>query len=164
MQKITELNEPPIVNAFYLVPCILIGDRKFEGFKKGEYCPVLLPWHNDADIGLKEGHYHYDFRFINPLIKIRNNSVLNEITRKPHSDIPFDITIHWKKKKCFDPDARYSRIQKLIDLDSTKRLVMKDNICPHRGTLLHSIPIHDGCVTCPTHGLTWNCKSGELVV
>lgn len=162
MEKITELTEPAISNKLYLVPCILIGDRKFQGFKKGEYCPVLLPWHNDTDIGLEEGHYHYDFRFINPNIEIRNTAVLNEILRGWFSEIPFDTTIHWKKKKCFDPHAGYSRTQKLLDLDSTKTLKMRDNICPHRGTLLSSIPIHDGCVTCPTHGLTWNCATGAI--
>lgn len=163
MEKITELKTPAISNTFYLVPCLLIGDRKFQGFKKGEYCPVLLSWHKDLELGVEAFHYHYDFRFINPSANITHGLVLNENHRNSDNH-SIDFEIHWRKKKCFDPDASDHTISRwLWGLDSTKALRMKDNVCPHHGFSLHSIPVHNGCVTCPIHGLKWDCTTGKSV-
>ena len=40
--------------------------------------------------------------------------------------------------------------------------------CPHRGALLKSMPVKDGVITCPNHGLkfdaqTMKCITKELV-
>jgi hypothetical protein len=35
--------------------------------------------------------------------------------------------------------------------------------CPHRGTPLNGLPIRDGVVTCPGHGLRFKVSTGELV-
>jgi hypothetical protein len=35
--------------------------------------------------------------------------------------------------------------------------------CPHRGFSLAGLPVKDGKVVCPGHGLQWNVKTGALV-
>jgi len=36
-------------------------------------------------------------------------------------------------------------------------------ICPHKGVCLKSMPVIDGVVRCPAHGLRWNAETGEAV-
>lgn len=59
VQKITELNNPPIIGETYLVPCL------FSQTEKGRAIPVMGDFHEDAEIGFFDEHVHPDFRFFN---------------------------------------------------------------------------------------------------
>jgi len=37
-----------------------------------------------------------------------------------------------------------------------------DMICPHKGASLKGLPVDDGCVVCPLHGLRWNLQTRRL--
>lgn len=35
------------------------------------------------------------------------------------------------------------------------------NRCPHKGTPLHTSPVRNGCITCPTHGYIFRVDDGS---
>ena len=35
-------------------------------------------------------------------------------------------------------------------------------ICPHKGADLSRMPVRDGCVTCPLHGLRFDAETGRV--
>jgi hypothetical protein len=53
------------VGKYYLVPCLRASSTPPNFARKGEWIPVLLPKHDDAEIiGLSARHWHLDFRFL----------------------------------------------------------------------------------------------------
>ncbi len=161
--KVTEA-ESIIVDKFYLVPCILVDKRGFQGFKEGQYLPVLLPFHNDTEIGFETWHYHYDHRFINPKKQIHRGIVVGRELRDDPTNKTntFDKTIYWRKRKCLDPNAGYPTVPPLSKLESTKSLKMCGLVCPHKGTQLNGIEIIDGAIKCPAHGLRFCATTGAI--
>jgi len=165
MQKVTETDKI-ISGKYYLVPCILVDEIGFEGFKKGQYLPVLLPFHNDTEIGLDSWHYHYDHRFINPKREIAKNVVVGRTIRaNPTESNTFDRTIYWKKMKCLDPTNGLGRVPKpLRELESTKSLKMCNLVCPHKGVGLNGIEPINGAIECPAHGLKFCATTGNVIL
>lgn len=153
--RLTEVSEI-IAGKFYLVPCVLVDKHGFEGFKEGQYLPVLLPFHNDIEVDVHTYHYHYDRRFIPTSKSIPSGAVVGRVTGE------FDSTIHWRKMKCIDPEAGYSTLTTLLPLESTKSLKMCGLVCPHKGVKLNGIKPIDGFIKCPAHGLKFCAATGEI--
>lgn len=55
-----------------------------------------------------------------------------------------------------------STFEKLVTIYKTSGKRMKNMICPHKKTKLHSCKTIGDIVQCPLHGLKWNVKTGEL--
>jgi hypothetical protein len=74
------------------------------------------------------------------------------------------IVMRWRKcRRVYNeyPDKRAKWLAKLeeayADATIDERL-----ICPHRGAPLQGLQAVDGCVTCPLHGLKFDCRTGAL--
>lgn len=161
--------KPYEIGKYYRVPCVralLLG--RFDSW------PVLGPWHEDADfVGFNEEHFHLDARFLSvaqyrllchkrPLGEINLFAVV--ITAY---QLAAAASIRLRKcKRQFPeqyPTERAKWIPALQDAFANKK-VGPGLVCPHRGASLQGLtPDRDGCVTCPLHGLTWDCKTGSLV-
>ncbi|RYG96455.1 MAG: hypothetical protein EON58_12050, partial [Alphaproteobacteria bacterium] len=44
-----------------------------------------------------------------------------------------------------------------------RRIDPTNPVCPHKGISLASVPVIDGCIDCPGHGLRFDAKTGEIV-
>lgn len=159
----------PIVGKFYNVPCIQS--------ENGKWFPILGPKHEDADyIRFPTEHYHFDFRFIT------NSDIIRQFGRSYHPGQFFGSvataargmaggcyrmdTIKTMRRKCIRQMPEYP-IDRAIWLPQLEAAYadkkMKCMTCPHRGIPLDGLPVKDGVVTCPVHGLRWNVTTGELV-
>ena len=72
-----------------------------------------------------------------------------------------------RRKKCL---RQYSSIPELSGLRNklrpgyeNARLDLKRRICPHKGTDLRTIPVRDGVIECPLHGLQFCAETGETL-
>lgn len=175
--RLVELESEPVVGQFYWVPTVT-GDWCY---RKSIALPVLLPGHDDAGtLRFPHFHYHPDPRFMTDAMY----GSLARNTRWRYSD---DLAVAGtplmssdrinpnglppvveRRRKCLRamPDRRYIFARKpFVDLvDEFKGRRLKPGmVCPHRGTCLKAMPVVDGAVECPTHGLRWNVATGELV-
>jgi hypothetical protein len=138
--------------------------------------PVQGPRHEDAEfIGFADDHYHLDARFLSD----RQWKHLNRLRRGGIA--PFSIVMHelkqntrlgsietrWRKCRRDWPDYPREIVQRnwLPKLEKAYQSKMIDSrlICPHRGASLQGLQQDKhACVTCPLHGLRWDCKTGTL--
>lgn len=167
------------IGKFYTVPVVYA-----ELFKAVDYWPALGPKHEDREIiGFEHDHYHLDFRFFSKRrwdwfirrmmdtwffydkwCAWRNALAVPLIAQKGY---PLAAPVY-RRRKCqrpmpdlpFEKQAKY--LPKLYD--AYQGYVLKDDlICPHRGAPLVGLPTdHEGCITCPLHGLRWNLETGRL--
>lgn len=170
MQRITELEGEPVVGRFYLVPCVF---RPLCG-----WFPIIGPQHDDSEvIGIPGAHYHYDSRFL-------SDDQIADLTWGSGlaSDPKYVLgTVCWvggdeyqptfKRLKCrrevlefplHDPKGRALRWMPKLER-AYKDAKLSCMRCPHRGIPLNGLPVKDGMVTCPGHGLRWNVETGEMV-
>lgn len=165
MQKITELNQPPIIGEVYVVPCL------FSVRKKGRAIPIMGDFHEDVEIGFFDEHVHPDFRFF-------DNREFEMVVKKTILDgesihsLVYPFRAHrfivWESRECLretpeipvevlDPDlmALLEQIYRRSKLDC--------GVCPHKGANLNSItPDVNGNKVCPLHNLMWGAD-GHLV-
>lgn len=178
-----QTDAPLIIGKRYKVPCVWAqwGSSKFA------WLPVLGPKHDDADIiGFEPQHYHIDARFLAPRAydarTERHYRGSLGITGVPiHEPYPNRTNRHayniagiappvlrWRTYWREWPIAEFIEatlrprgwMTKLEAAYACARL--KGMICPHRGADLSSMPVVDGKVTCPLHGLRWNVETGEI--
>lgn len=165
MIKIDEIKSPPIVGKFYLVPCVQLPDE-VRGFNAGEWVPIVGGLHHDQEIGTDELHYHQDWRFSN-IEDTSPSEVIGVSYYFGEASFPSpDTEIKYFRKKCRrESDTRFrdyaweitDQLEQLLENAKMDKLT-----CPHRGANLASVPIKDGCVVCPLHGLKWSVTTGEL--
>jgi Rieske [2Fe-2S] domain len=163
MLKIDELITPPTPSKYYLVPCVKIP-LTVEGFRRGEWVPIIGSLHQDAEIGADFDHYHYDRRFCKD--QIPPDAVIALISGGKHFFPKQTTEIIYHAKKChWSKDISFRNyMPKVVDrLEQLQTGQMQNLICPHRGASLASIEQHHGCVVCPLHGLKWKIETGELV-
>lgn len=166
-KKIEDVKEP-VVGRFYLVPCAWVVLLR-------AWWPVIGPWHEDADLGVEDEHFHYDVRFLSE----RQLSCPAERTMaRVHTgrtgagwesdDCPVPkgqpaVEYRRMKMKRVMPEFPYSPdfAEKVERAFLETRLVCK--VCPHRGMSLEGLPVDElGRVVCNGHGLRWNLKTGRL--
>jgi hypothetical protein len=175
IQRLSDIEGEPEVGKFYLVPCLLY---------RGDWTPVMGPRHDDKEfIGVVEEHYHRDVRFTDD----GTCEYLASEIFQPAPDAYTMLSIVstrfakgepvYKRRKCrrrmpeFPIELR-RRLDPLITSHATwikpLEAAYKDanancGRCPHRGFSLQGLPVKDGKVTCPGHGLRWSVETGELV-
>ncbi len=185
MQNIEELDSPPVVGETYLVPCMFgrIYLLSSAQSKPPDWWPVLRPSHQDSIYTAqtrskwKDGefteetyceydskaphHYHVDPRFASAELY-----TAWEVENKDwHNVIDIQGDIRWSEMVCL----REMPTQRLFTgfgrqfVDDHKGKKIKCGRCPHRGVLLNSVPVHDGIITCPNHGLRFDAESGVCV-
>jgi len=186
MERVIDLNTPPIVGKKYLLRCI-----KTIGFQHGKThnLPVIGDFHTDQEIiGFPDFHIHVDWRFLSrsdwldfsdkelrpDLVYasvISRKFVIGEEEKPLRCNrnfprFPLQIPEHhveWfpelEKFYCTSSSFRDDDSQKI----SQKICNKTKEICPHRGINLSSIASNiNGIKVCPGHGLQWNSK-GNLV-
>lgn len=164
IKKITEVSES-IIGKSYLVPHVEMKEKSRYGIV---LVPVLLPYHEDKNLGLAEYHYHYDLRFISERLfqnnyESENNKnrfqvlVLNEAIIKSQEII-------WRKKKCLRDHLPFPKNNTVTPvLESLyEGAIAVNKVCPHRGISLVGCHTKDGIMNCPGHGLQWCEKTGKL--
>ncbi len=149
--------------------------------------PVVGPQHEDAAIfDFPHEHWHFDLRFLSAAqIANRSNRFWDDKPAKPATLLSLPLTNHkgelgqpeLRQRRChreqpgwdayFAATLRKNRPPNLVKLEritAIKGQTLKScKICPHRGLPLGSMPVVDGIITCPGHGLRWNASTGEIV-
>lgn len=165
MQRITELQYPPIAGEAYLVPCL------FSQIEKGRSIPVMGDFHEDAEIGFFDEHVHPDFRFFN---NREFGMIINRVIRDGESlhSLVYPLRnyrfIAWEARQCFREIPEIPT--EVLDPDLMGALEhiyrhskLNCGICPHKGANLNSIaPDASGNKICPLHNLMWGAD-GHLV-
>jgi nitrite reductase/ring-hydroxylating ferredoxin subunit len=187
--SIEELNSPPVIGEIYLVPCVYgqITLLSKGQVKQAELWPIMRPSHQDSyyynqtryiwkdnatgyemieeefyeDDPSTPHHYHVDPRFA-PKEFYTEWEILNN---NLHNVIDVQSEVQWKEMICLRemPKQRlFTGFGKRFVEDHKKRKIICGR-CPHRGVLLNSIPIEDGIITCPNHGLQFNAETKECI-
>lgn len=188
IEDIERLRCPPSLGKRYMVPCVCgslfnIGPHSVPS----EFWPVLRPSHQDSEYlprfrtmwketngeWVEEDevyyerddhtpkHYHVDPRFTPESLYTpyeRENSDW-------HTIITATSPVEFREMECLR-EMPIQRLftgfgQKFVDDHRGKRL--KCMRCPHKGIDLSSMPVVDGVVTCPAHGLRYDSSTGRCV-
>lgn len=186
VKKVKSLCRPPTVGQAYFVECVFgtlsnIGPHAIPP----RWWPIFTPSHQDSvyfsryrTIWNEEGeavdetyyeddpetphHYHVDPRFCRD-----NFYTPYEIENKSfHTTIRGESKIEIREMVC----VREMPVQVLFTgfgknfLDDHKDKKLRGcKVCPHKGTPLSSMPVVDGKITCPAHGLQFDCKTERCV-
>ncbi|MEG4286278.1 Rieske 2Fe-2S domain-containing protein [Microcoleus sp. A006_D1] len=176
MERVIDLNKPPIVNRKYLVRCIETIGFKYE---KTYMLPVIGDFHTDQEIiGFPDEHIHIDWRFLSrsDWSDFSNNGLgadlvysavisrqyvvgeTEKVLRCNRDFPPFPLQIPEHHIEWFPHlEKFYCTSSSMPDVDASQER------CPHRGTKLSSVACNKhGIKVCPAHGLQWNSK-GNLV-
>lgn len=174
---------PYVVGKFYRVPVVraTVYDwpREF-----ASNWPVLGPWHEDREIiEFPEHHWHVDGRFLDQkqwkFLSGREHCqpekygdvhhcfimVLHEQTGFRATMNPQPVFLGNFLRKCRRAYPQYPNPHPWPKLQEAYKdaEIGPGLVCPHRGAPLQGLtPDADGCVTCPLHGLRWDCKTGKL--
>lgn len=185
-QRIDELSSPPIVGRYYLVPTV-----RYVWCSAGEAdWPVLLPRHEDAEhLQFEAWHYHADLRFIGdgrlPQHWLRQYpaaeamiSPISVFRGDPPGSMPDPV---WRRRRCFRemPDfpwwwavepsqdgSRRAAVFRTFYAGFAGRQCPHNGrgwICPHKGIDLSGMPVKEGLITCPGHGLRIDAATGRIV-
>lgn len=187
--NIEKLTSPPIVGEIYRVPCMFgqIALLSKAQVKSAEWWPIMRPPHQDSiyfpqtksiwvdndysstlveeifyeDDPNSYQHYHVDPRFA-PDEYYTGWEVVN---KDYHNIIDIQGKIKWQEMVCL----REMPTQRLFTgfgqrfVDDHKDKKIKCGRCPHRGVLLNSVPVIDGVITCPNHGLRFNAETKQCI-
>ena len=179
IQRIDDMDTPPVVGRFYLVRHATSSWPNVPW--SGVPLPILGGAHTDIEIAPNVGrHYHYDMRFFDrKLFRTAFGCDANRtlwwathtnLRREMGSilDAEFVVKVEHIRVKCvrltpeFPAAAKFAA--KVEGLFGNLRMDPEKRVCPHRGMDLRTVEVgHDGCLTCPGHGLKWNATTGEMV-
>lgn len=161
--------QPFEIGKYYKVPCV-------RAFLRGRYSswPVLGPWHEDAEfVGFEDDHFHLDARFLSrdQYRLLCTERRLGEVNLFSVVITEYQIfeAVAIRLRKCHRPWPDCYPVERakwLPDLQEAfaSKTIGAGLICPHRGASLQGLtPDAAGCVTCPLHGLKWDCRTGSLV-
>ncbi|HEY9749834.1 MAG TPA: hypothetical protein V6C63_14210 [Allocoleopsis sp.] len=160
-----ELSSPPVIGQFYLVPHVQmrldIPRHKRRSLIWMAWAPIFGPLHEDTDIGVPQQHWHFDWRFMpqciwNEWIHDRRryavDLILNQVFTTGEASL--------KRRKCLREMPSYPGVNQVPFLAKLREKYSMQQLscwtCPHRGLPLNGLPVKDGVVKCPGHGLYWN--------
>lgn len=181
--RIDEMNEPPVVGQFYMVPTVT---GNWHG--RAATWPVLGPKHNDlGHLNFEPVHYHIDARFLTD----RAWSALDEATfygaAAEIAGAPFvetdrygktcnSLDVTYRRRRCARPSIGHVMASGFAgihpDFVAMHAAYLGHQcpkgpqgwICPHKGVALGSIqPEPDGTIVCPLHGLRIDAATGLVV-
>ena len=140
--------------------------------------PVMGPWHEDKEfIGFNDHHFHIDPRFLSDgdfeFLALKSHGILGvvvtdiEETRGYYRRSAYPVVdLGLRIRRCRRPMLEYPRARahwiRSLEAAFESAEVRESLICPHRGAPLQGLPVREGCVTCPLHGLRWDCETGRL--
>lgn len=187
--NIENLKKPPLVGKRYKVPCVFgtiynIGPHQIPP----RWSPIIRPSHEDSKYTnarnstiwkeTSEGwteveethfvadpttphHYHVDPRFAPESFyttwEIENQSWHSTIG--PESEVKF-MTLECTREMPVQRLFTGFGPQFVADYQDKK---LKCARCPHKGTNLASVPVENGVVTCPAHGLQFNKRNRKCL-
>lgn len=187
VESILDLDSPPVVGRTYLVPvvevtyaekAVWIGDLRYvkEPERIIDYPVLDKKLHSDVIGKTRTGeHWHIDARFLSndelELLCLSKDKSVAWIGDSGYgAGFIFDKEsrlVKWKERECRRALPRNSAKGPVIfgapfrsDFEHSK---MKCRTCPHKGMRLASMPIKDGKITCPMHGLTFDAVTEECV-
>lgn len=162
--------EPYEIGRMYRIPTVFGSDQ----YGKVQIWPVIGAAHEDRKlIGFKDIHYHYDGRFLtdrqlthisSTSLNYRSEVVFSQVIAYPEGYEISPIVMRLRKcRRAYDvyPDHRARWLRKM-EAEYQDAKIDGRLICPHRGASLQGLKAVDGCVTCPLHGLRFDCKTGQL--
>lgn len=160
MENIEELSSPPIVGQLYLVPCMF---AKASTDPESTWWPILRPSHNNnkyfKGVVYKRDdpeaifHYHTDPRFsVFPRHNFIDDAgqVVEFQAMQCLREMPPQDRIYFGFNKKFYKDYKNTR--------------MRCFRCPHRGINLESMPVRNGLIECPAHGLQFDSESHRTII
>lgn len=161
----------PEIGRYYLVPTI-VGARG--------RLPVIGPEHEDVEhIGVAKRHYHHDWRFMRPrdacgLLAGHAHEARYFgpiLCPTPEGQKPLDRRLMcYRDMPTFptsyarhdDPPATIAWMRRLEEAYADAQIKLDCAVCPHRGLPLNGLPVRDGVVVCPGHGLAWDMTTGRM--
>lgn len=184
LERVEDLQVPPIVGETYLVRCLALGQPLPP--ELGIW-PILGPLHEDLELLGVGPHHHYDPRFLSDVqvytLCARDPADLHAAIRGLLHGLPsepWDLafgrvalesagdTVVEEPRKClrpmplYPPERAYPWITELESLHADACLSACGR-CPHRGLPVASIPPDkDGLRTCVGHGLRFG-PDGRVV-
>ncbi len=162
--KVTEA-ERVEVGRYYMVPCVR---GRAETTSSLEWIAVTGPEHEDRGaVFAPYLHWHPDCRFMSArmiaAVQSDQPSVASVIFLSAHLH---RRSVEWRRQLCkreMPPYPPAFFMDALVLEMGDARLKPDCRTCPHRGVPLNGLPVRDGAVTCPGHGLRWNLATGEMV-
>ena len=173
MERVDELTEPPVPGRYYLVPTVKIA---YHGVLAA--WPVIGPEHTDpAFFNFPHHHYHIDARFLSRRLRL----CIERLSWPVHAPVEFNVMAkplvaqrsakfeRYRRRKCQTLGSREH-----LDLLRTKRTwsrfadhfagrkcPLRDGhrYCPHNLARVDNLPVIDGRVVCPLHGLTIDAET-----
>lgn len=180
LKKVEEMNRPLAIGERYLVPCIVRRQETILEWRivNGEpipnsterffVTPVINHPHNDVENGQPEAHYHIDYRFLKHAKDGDYPTIQNKHSRYYFGeDIRPQEELHGELQYLPMPviNAEFAGITPVSLISKTKlkhRCIHKGK-CPHRGFDMAQVPVVDGVIKCPLHGLQFDAKTGKLL-
>jgi hypothetical protein len=156
----------------YLVPVAILKPvcerPKGDWLASFDVVPILGPPHADAELGVKDRHYHIDWRFMPPAFRRSVNEHragqekgvvvwAQDVQEVSQQAMTYRLpAVQWP---AFD-----HRVRPLLEDLYAAAQLKPGLICPHKGADLSHCPADEnGVVECPLHGLRWNVHTGSLV-
>lgn len=182
IQKIEDITGLPEIGKSYLVRCLLLPYGAFHEYQT--WAPVIGPVHEDADFfAVKDPHYHFDWRFWTKKLSRQLGEIdSSRVAYVEDRDMRLKLAYYseYRRMRCIrQMPTEWPALSDELKRERSKavvRIVMRKlnaayagctlncMRCPHKGIKLDSMPVVDGVVTCPGHGLRWNVTSGALVI
>lgn len=174
MKNIEELNNPPIIGMYYLVPCIIYDTISDEGKKHLYVYPIINNLHSDVDSGQEHEHYHLDYRFIEMQgmddISVKQKHSQHTFAYNSRYDLLYHNPHYKENYKVEYISLMCQRVNnlritptELIEIEKLKNKCIYKNKCPHKGMDLSQVIPKDGIIQCPLHGLKFNAITKELI-
>jgi len=176
MEKIDELDAPPKIGRYYLVPS---GLTEYFGFRteRKTWWPLRGPSHKDPPLRADFYHIHLDVRFltkrqlhtVKQLYIFMSPGIYIENRDAPYNTtLPTDelLRLDYRPMLCKRLDRRKNTpsaelIAKIL-YKTRPNMRMKKLKCPHKGYDLRTVPEIKGCRTCPLHNLQFD-DEGNVV-
>ncbi len=181
--RIDEVEGPLEIGKSYEVPVLR---AKYGG--RRDYWPVLLPIHGDVEFfAVHKEHYHTDTRFFDDSqwAHMKGETDVEKNENANNAVIPYDdlykFEVEWRTLECrrLIPNRLAIAAAKMAKVDPRNEDPFRQCqtkyagkqckhakgawICPHQGARLNGVPVVDGIVTCPLHGLRINHETGIVL-
>lgn len=166
MRKIDELNFPPTIGEYYLVPCIvkeqnenLIDEDEYYREERLEILPhkfvfitpVFNNYHNDISTGQHNHHYHHDSRWSLKELSLNNKQIIGQYSGGRFNSNKLEYFV----LKCIS-NTPVGNTPSTIFKNIKFPKCMKNNKCVHKQFNMNTVvEDENGIKTCPLHGLQY---------
>jgi len=170
--RVADLDSPPVVGRIYLVPCARLC-YGINGFDRAAWWPLIGPTHADGELGVHAEHRHYDPRFLTDrqLSSLMHGEGAPSTGRGWKSVFGTVLSMNGAVTELRDVRRRCLRALRPHPFPNALRpKIAASHVplsmclrCPHRGFNLRQVPVRDGLIVCPGHGLVWDAETRQPV-